>query len=356
LPSMTLSMAGIVSPAALDHFGEDLAQNPVGTGPFVFESWIRDDRIVLSANVDYWGEGPFLDGVVFKVVPDVSSRLLELIGGSAHVIKDLLPEQVAVVASRDHLRLIERPSLSYGAMTINVTKEPFGDRRIRQAINYAIDKDAIVESLMGAVARRHYTTMPPTFPCYTDEVETYPYDPGRAKELLAEAGYPDGFDTELWTFSFSRAYLPNAVPVAEKIQSDLAAVGIRARLSVFEGATYWDRVNKLEGHLLMAGWGASPAMDTYMRVSVLEESKNDFGNATPEGRELAAMAVQAQVAVSLDERCAIYEEMQRRIAIESPTVVLNNSSHVWGTSALLENVGINQQGLSDFSLTRFVDR
>jgi peptide/nickel transport system substrate-binding protein len=347
LTTLAGSQAAIVSPTALQQHGEDFAIHPIGTGPFMLSEWIKDDRVVLVRNPDYWDGAPYVDEVVFKVVPDTSARLLELKTGAANVIKDLLPDQIAAVESDSNLALLRKPSLSFGAMVINLTKPPLDNILVRKAIQYAIDRDAIVEQIMGAVAERTNSPLA-GFPCYHDCIAVYEYDPALARAYLAAAGYPDGFETELWTFSFARYYMPNAVDVAEKIQYDLAQVGITANLTVFDTGTYWSKVNNLEGHLLMAGWGANPSMDMKMRVATLEESKNDFGN-TPVGQVLGEMARQAQVTADPDARCHIYRRMQEIVNDEATAVIINNAQYVWGTTADLHNVIITINGRPDFS-------
>jgi len=220
----------IVSPEAVKEYGEDIFKNPVGTGAFKFVEWVRDDNITLEANEDYWDGRPYLDELIFTVIPNNQTRLLELEEGNIHLMEGLNPTDVERVIENDELELLEAPGLNVGYIALHNEKEPFGNKKVRQAMNYAINKEEITEYLMGGQATVAKGALPPTIWSYNEELEGYPYDPEKARSLLEEAGYGDGFEFTLRTYSAPRSYNPVGARLATAVQQYLSEVGVDAEI------------------------------------------------------------------------------------------------------------------------------
>jgi len=348
---LAMPNSAIVSPTALERYKENFPQNPVGTGPFIFKEWKRGAYIKLDANKDYWGKVPYVDELVFRVVPDVSSRLLELRKGTVCLVQNLNPDQAIALEGDPNVVLSKRPASAIGYFAMNVNVKPLDNVLVRRAINYAIDTQTIVDTIMEGQVTLATTALPEWMPEHNEDVPAYTYDPEKAKELLEEAGYPNGFTTELWTFAFERSYLPNAVLVAQKIQADLLDVGINAKLSVLESAIYWELVNTLRHQICAKGWSTPPVADQLLRVAMLMEAGTGYGK-TPRGQELLEMAKEATESSDEEKRIRIYKDIQQVLYEDAPVVLICHPNNIWGYNAKIHNVEIPVN--NDTSLLEYV--
>ena len=207
LSSVAMVWQGIVSPAATKQYNCDAGQHPVGTGPFKFVEAVRNDHITVDANTAYWGGRPKVDRIVFQIVPESATRMLKLERNEVQILADVPPSDYARVTGNAALRLYKQPGLTILGVAMSNDLGPFKDRRVRQAMNYAVDKDAINKGLYGG-ATTASQGMPPVLWGYNTSVAPYPYDAAKAKALLAEAGFPNGFSTEMMVYANPRGYNP----------------------------------------------------------------------------------------------------------------------------------------------------
>ena len=220
----------IVSPAAVQHFGEGFGNNPVGTGPFKFVQWDQNDKIVLAANDTHWAGEPALDRLIFRSIPDNSVSLTELQQGNIHTMEFPNPDEIPLIQGDARFEFIMQPSLNIGYLAMNMEKPPFDNLKVRLAINHAINKTEIVEQLYQGLGIPAKNPIPPSLWSYDNSIEDYEYNPELAKQLLAEAGYPDGFETTLWALPVPRPYIPDGMALAVAIQSELRNIGINAKI------------------------------------------------------------------------------------------------------------------------------
>lgn len=208
---------------------EQFSANPVGTGPYKFVEWILGQRLVLEANDDYWGGRPSVDRLVFRPIPEASTRLAELQAGTVDIIVGLNYDAIPLVNANPNLRAVTNSGRRtvFMHMDLFVGIEPLHDVRVRQAMSYAVDRQLIIDAVLNGVGTPLATIFRPDMAGYTADFEPYPYDPERARELLAEAGYADGFDIRFMT---SDGILNKGVEVAEAIGAMLGDVGIRTEI------------------------------------------------------------------------------------------------------------------------------
>ena len=255
LHRFTAPVNAMVSPAAVEKYGADFGRHPVGTGAFEFVEWARDDYILLKKNENYWGDGPYVDELLIRVVPEDGARVLMLEAGEADVIVRVPPPDVPRLKARDDIEVVVAPSTRVIYIGMNNQHEILNDLRVRQAINYAVNKQAIVEVLLQGYASVMDSPLTPQYFAYKS-VGQYAYNPELAKALLREAGYPKGFEITL--FTPKGRYLMD-YRIAEAIQGYLGSVGIAAQIKTMEWSTYISTVLKpleespLELYLL--GWG-----------------------------------------------------------------------------------------------------
>ncbi len=328
LANLAMDFAAIVSPTAVEEYGAEFPSNPVGTGAFKLVSWTKDDSIVLDANEDYWGEGPYLDRLILRVIPDATARYLALKNGEVDVIDFPSAEDLELMRDDPNIELIQQPGLNVGYIAMNNDKEPFGDVRVRRAMNYAINQAEIIEGVYGSAGQVAKNPIPPTMWSYNEDIDPYPYDPDRARELLAEAGYPNGFTTDLWAMPVARPYNPNARRIAEIVQAQLADVGVEAEIVSYDWGTYLDRTDSGEHQMAMLGWtGDNGDPDNFLFVLLsIPAAEVPAGNiAFWRNEEFNDLVVEAKETFDQDRRTELYREAQEVFHEDAPWVPIAHS-------------------------------
>lgn len=259
LNNLAHSASGIISPTALKTYGKDIARKACGTGPFKFVEWIHGDHITLVRNDEYWGGKPYLDKIIIKTVKEDSARVMMLQSGDAHLIVRIPSEDIARLEKDPKIKLDSTETLRVLYIGINCLKKPFNDVRVRQALNYAVDKESIVKNIYQGRALVASGIVAPLTTGYFP-VKGYPYDPEKAKKLLAEAGYPQGFKAKLWS---PQGRYPKDFELAQAVQQQLKKVGVDCTLDTMEWAAYLAATRKPpeenESELFLIGWAPSTA-------------------------------------------------------------------------------------------------
>jgi len=280
---------GMASPTAIQESGADYGTPSglaVGTGPFVFQEWRSGDRVTLEKNPDYWKDGlPKADQLVMSFVTDPAARLAQLRAGSLDFTVDLTPDQLPEIENADDLEAIFRPSFNVGYLALNPSYEPLAEAEVRQAIAKAINKPAIVDAFWGelGITDGHFT--PPSMEDFqSSDIDDYEYNAEEAKQLLADAGYPDGFDLELWYMPVSRPYFPNPKPIAEAFAAELSTVGINVTLQTKDWGAYLEDRNQPPGfQSFMLGWtGDYGDPDNFLYAHFGPGATADLGDWTDE--------------------------------------------------------------------------
>jgi dipeptide transport system substrate-binding protein len=233
---------------------EKIDQEPIGTGPFYLIQYQRDAILRYRAFNEYWGGKAQIDDLVYSITPDAAVRWAKLQKGECHVMPYPNPADLDAIRKDTNVQLLDQPGLNIGYLAFNTTKKPFDDVRVRKALSMAINKKAIIDAvyLSSGVAAKN--PIPPTLWSYNDQVKDDPYDPDAAKKMLAEAGFPNGMETDLWAMPVQRPYNPNAKRIAELMQADLAKIGVKAEIKSFEWGEYRKRLQAGEHQMGMLGW------------------------------------------------------------------------------------------------------
>jgi len=268
--------------------------SPIGTGPYMVSEWTRGESLTFTRYEDYWGETPETDTVVFRWSSESAARLLELQAGTVDGIDNVGPSDFATVQGDTNLQLMVRPALNVFYIGMNNTFPPFDDVRVRQAVAMGVDRQRIVDSFYpaGSEVAEYFTPCAIPNGCVGDP--WYTFDAAAGQALLAEAGFPDGFDTTLYYRDVVRGYLPEVARVAEEIQAQLRDnLNIRAEIVVMESGAFIAAANagELEGfHLL--GWGADYPHVTNFLDFHFSGNKLQFGTPFPEIYDVLAQAAQ----------------------------------------------------------------
>lgn len=233
---------------------EKVDLNPVGTGPFQLLQYQKDSKILYKSFDGFWGTKPKIDRLVFSITPDASVRYAKLQKNECQVMPYPNPADIARMKQDKTINLMEQPGLNVGYLSFNVEKKPLDNVKVRQALTMAVNKQAIVDAVYQGAGQTAKNLIPPTMWGYNDAVQDYAYDPAKAKELLKEAGLPDGFSIDLWAMPVQRPYNPNARRMAEMIQSDWAKIGVKAKIVSYEWGEYLKRAKDGEHQTVMMGW------------------------------------------------------------------------------------------------------
>jgi len=331
LQIMAINFAFAVPREAVEEHGQDFGRNPVGTGAYKMTEWTLGQRVVFERNADYFREGsPYLDKITFEVGQEPTVALLRLKRGEVDVLGDPIPSAQFLQEKNDPANkdlMVEGDLLHTGYITLNTTQPPFDNKLVRQAVNMAINKERVLRIVnnRGVAANQ---PLPPAMPGYDTAYSGYAYDPAKAKELLAEAGYADGFETELYAMNTD----PNP-RIAQSFQQDLAAIGIKAEIKWLAQATVIDAGGQGTAPMLWSGGMAWIA--DYPDPSNFYGPILGCGGAVPGGwnwakycneelEELAAKADGMAGADQAEERIDLWREIFVKIMDDAPWVPVFN--------------------------------
>lgn len=355
LKNLAMTPFAIGSPDAFEEKGDDFANEPVGTGPFEFSEWEKDSKIVLEKNEDYWDEDkPKLESIIFQVIPDNSSRLNALKNGEIDLMDGTNPSDVASIEENEELEIGNRPPLNLGYLGFNVEEEPFDDPEVREALSHAVDKEALVEAFYAGNGEGAKNPMPPTIDGYNDEIEDYEYDIDKAKEKLADAGYPDGFEMELWTMDNPRPYLPQPEKIAEAVQSSFGEAGVDVEIQTYEWSTYIEKVTDGESPAFFMGWtGDNGDADNFLYSLLDEDAIGSNNMARYANDDVHELLKDAQTETDDDKRMDYYMEAQEIIHEDAPWIPLVYAEEPLAGNADLQDYEPNPTGSEPFDEVSF---
>ena len=317
----------------------DLGKKPVGTGPFVFVKWVKDDKIIYTANKNYWNGRPYLNKLIFKVITNNAVRAAELKAGSIHMMDFPNPAEVAGLEAHENIKIIRQEGLNVGYLAFNTERKPFDNKLVRQAISHAINMEGIVKSVYEGLGKVATNPLPPTMWSYNKNLKGYEYSIEKAKKLLAEAGFPNGFETNIWAMPVPRPYNPNGRKVAEAMQADLAKVGIKVKIVSYDWGTYLKKSANGEHDMVLLGWtGDNGDPDNFLNVLLSKHAamvKPAQNRAFWKNDEFTALIDQAKEITNIAERTKLYEQAQVIFEEEAPWKPLAHSIVV---EPMLKNV------------------
>ncbi len=350
LNHLAMHPAAMASPAAIEERGRDFSINPVGTGPFKFVSWTPGVEVVLEKNPDYWRGEPKVDRVIYRPIIEDQSRLTELEAGSVNFIVNVPPDDLARLREDTRFTIVEQPGMHTWWVAFNHTREPFNDVRVRQAMNYAVNKQAIVDNILQGTGTLAVNPLPPVVWSYIDDVQTYPYDPDRARELLAEAGYPDGFSCVFW-LPESGSGMQQPVVMGTAMQADWQAVGIDCEIQTFEWGTYLERVivppEEAEFDLMEMSWigdNGDPDNHLFILLSGEQFPPNGYNMGFYQNDEVDALLAEARVTLDRDKRTELYQQAQKLIAEDPPWVMIDHETQIVVMDAKIQNFKLHPTG------------
>ena len=329
---------------------EKLDSNPVGTGPFQFVDYQKDSTVRYKAFEDYWAGKAKIDRLVFSITPDASVRLAKLQKGECHAMPYPNPADIAKLKADPNIEVLEKPGLNVGYLALNNTKAPLDNQKVRQALNHAINKEAIIQSVYQGFGQVAKNPLPPTMWSYNDDVKDYEYSPEKAKALLKEAGFENGFETELWAMPVSRPYNPNARRMAEIIQDDWKKVGVNAKIVSYEWGEYLKRLRNGEAATSMIGWTGDNGdpdnfLNTLLSCSALEAGSNYAKFCYKPFNDLVVQAAQE---TDQAKRTELYKQAQVIFKEQAPWVTIAHSTTYFPVRKEVKGYVVSPFGLHNF--------
>ena len=304
-----------IVPKSVFEEGKNLKKQVLGTGPFTLSNWVPGEQIVLEKNGDYWMEGmPYLDKVTYKIIPEPATRRAALQSGDIHVIPSAESTSVKVLEGAKNVKVLSTQELAYSLIGFNLNREPLTDPKVRRAISYATDREEIIQGVYDGLATVG-TPLPPALGEWyvpASELDSYEQDYDKAKELLDEAGYPNGIKFSV-TVSPT---LQTALQIAQVLQQQLMQAGIVMELNTVEWGTFLDawRNSNFDSFASLNGGSFDP--DGYFyRTFHAEGSTNVFNYSDPKMDELLE---KGRVTTDKEERKEIYVEIQHRLVEQMP--------------------------------------
>lgn len=338
----------MISPKALKKWGKKVARHPVGTGPFKFKEWVPGDHLTVVKNKNYWQKGyPKVDKITFKPVPENGSRIAMLKTGEADFIYPVPPEQAKKIDGKNNISVQAKPSIIVQYLSMNTMKKPFNDPKVRKAVNYAINKKAYLKVVDNGFGKVQDSVIAPKTQFYAKQ-QVYQYNPQKAKQLLKEAGYPNGFSTQVWGENNS-----TTMKGMQFLQQQLAIVGIKLKIVPMESGTMsskiWSVKNPKNAKVQMyyggwspstgdADWGIRPLLSGN---AFPPKAYNTAYYNNPKVTKLITAAIRTAVP---KQRKKLYAQIQKQVWNDAPWAFLSVQDTLSGKKNYVKGVYLLPDG------------
>ncbi len=344
LPILTMGFASIYSAEYADKLQKagkeaELNAKPIGTGPFVLKSYTKDAVIRYDVNPQYWGPKPKIDRLIYAITPDATVRAQKVRAGECDIALSPKPQDVAAAKGNKALKVVETPAFMTAFVALNTQHKPLDNEKVRQALNLAFDRTTYLKTVFDNTAQPATNPYPPNTWSYDKSIAAYPHDIAKAKQLLADAGLPNGFATTIWVRPSGSVLNPNPKAGAELLQADLAKIGVKAEVKVIEWGELIKEAKQGQHDLLFMGWaGDNGDPDNYFTplfscnavksgINFARYCDPQLDKLIAEGKETADQAKRAQAYEAAQK---IIHDQALWIPLGYPTAAAITRSNVSG--------------------------
>lgn len=349
LQHLSHPVTSIVNEKAYTEAGENYSQHPVGTGPYSFVEWKVDDYVQLTRFDDYWGDTAKIKDLTFRIITESATRSIEVESGGIDLAIQVTPSEVSRLEANDKVVVNFQETFTTNFIGLTTTHTPYENAKVRQAVNYAIDKNAILSVVYQGIGSVGSAPVSPTVWGYNGNLPQYDYNPEKSKQLLGEAGFADGFSTTITTDE-------NQVrrDIAEMIQAQLSTVGINVEIVTLERGAYIDKVIKGELDMFVLGWSTFGDPDYALYASFHSTQHGAGGNMSfYTNPEVDALLENGRTSVNDNDRLSAYAKAQEIIWEESPCVFIQHDTEVTAYNSALKGFNVSPEGYFRFNLMSF---
>jgi peptide/nickel transport system substrate-binding protein len=319
----------IGSPEALKKWGKDIVKHPVGTGPFKLETWETGVRVVLTRNDQYWGGAPKIRQAIYVPIIEAQARLAAIKTGEIDLTMDVPPDSLDGLRKDPDIVVAEANSSAVWYVTLNTRHPVLKDRRVRQALNYAVNKEAIIRDILRGTAIVSHGPMSAAYgPYFEEKTARYPHDPEKARALLREAGHPNGFELT-FLVPESGSGMQSPVEMATVIQANLAAVGVRAKIQTMEWGAYLKKY--LDGpEMAEMSWNPSIGDPDHMMYMLLSSDRFPpaFNAGYYQNPRVDDLLRKGRTTLDDAQRIPLYREAQRLVSEDAPWIFVDHGKQV----------------------------
>jgi peptide/nickel transport system substrate-binding protein len=309
----------IVSQQAYEKYGKEIVRYPIGTGPFKFVEWVRGSYLVARRNEAYWGESPKIDEIIWRPIPEVAARVTALEAGEVDIATDVPSHEVERLNRTPGIRVEEVQALRVIFIGLPQTFQPFQNKLVRQAMNFAVDVDSLIKYVLEGRGYRTKGLVSPTLLGYDPDLKPYPYDLAKAKSLLAQAGYPNGFEVDFYA---SSGRYPRDRESAQAIGAQLAKVGIKANVITPEWSVFWPNV--IAGKYNMFMYGSFNLSDVDLSLSPFL-ARTGYSNP-----EAVRLIDEQRQELNPEKRSRLIQRLMKIIHEDAPCIPLWHNQMLYG--------------------------
>jgi peptide/nickel transport system substrate-binding protein len=345
IPALSQQAFSIASPKALEEFKADAGtvnadgvflpdgtfgtEHPIGTGPFKFDSWTRNERLTLVRNEDYWGDKAKLDRLIFRPIADNAARLQALQTGEIQGYDLVEPQDITTIEGDSNLQILDRPAFNVAYVGFNLSRKPTDDPKVREAIAYGLDRQAVVDNFYSGRAEVAKQFMPPEVVGYADDVKEYTYDPEKAKQILRDAGYTLPVALEFWyPTDVSRPYMPDPKRNFEAFAASLNDSGFKVtpRSAPWNPQYLARNDNGTAGNLRLIGWTGDYGDADNFIGTFFQNPQKAWGTTSKPNAEVMKLLNDAEKETDEAKREELYKDANREIMVWLPGVPYAHSS------------------------------
>ncbi|MDE1166925.1 MAG: ABC transporter substrate-binding protein [Pseudomonas sp.] len=362
IQNLAMSFAAILSAEYADHLlrsgkPSDINHKPIGTGPFALARYQKDAQIRYKANAQYWDPSQVkVDNLIYAINTDPSVRVQKLRKNECQITLNPRPADLAALRQDPTLKVVEQAGYNVGYIAYNTQRAPFDQLPVRQALDMAVNKQAILDAVYEGSGQLAVNAMPPTQWSYDTSIKDAAYDPEKARELLQQAGIKDGTEVTLWAMPVQRPYNPNAKLMAQMLQADWAKVGIKARIVSYEWGEYVKRVKDGEHDIVLLGWtGDNGDPDNWLGTLYSCDAIGSNNYAMWCDPTYDALVKKAKTLTDREQRSELYRQAQQLLKQQVPVTPVAHSTVSQPMSAKVDGFKVSPFGRNDFSGVTLLD-
>lgn len=324
LASLAMVWSGVMSPAAVKQYGwKGVLNHPVGTGPYEFVSWQKNNRVVLKANPSYWGSKPKVKNLIFQVVPEASTRVLQVEQGQAQIDADVTTQDYQSVLHNSKVKIYKQSGETINGVGMTVDAKPFNNKLVRQALNYAVNRAQLASGLFRGLATPMNSYLAPPIWSWSRSIPAFPYNPAKAKAMLKQAGYPHGFSTTLLAYTNPRGYDPNPQGLALAVQQELGKIGVKVNIRNIDFTSFLNTVRSPKNRgMYLEGWSGDNGDPDDFLYEMFASQMIPVGNTNHlRDPKLDGLLNRARHLQSRAARVKLYVQAQKRLNADAPWIM-----------------------------------